>query len=173
MVVYFVTRNRDELYFVTSVPEKAEWMTPESWSAKGDLEELRVAYAGFHPEVQAILQACPEVYKWALFEREPLPRWSEGRVALLGDACHPMTPYMAQGAASALEDAAILSRVLTGVEVDGLGAAFKLYEAIRKPRASAIQAGSSANTWLKGKTDPSWVYGYDSTTVPLQEPAAA
>jgi salicylate hydroxylase/6-hydroxynicotinate 3-monooxygenase len=84
-----------------------------------------------------------------------------------------MTPYMAQGAASALEDAAILSRVLTGVEVDGLGAAFKLYEAIRKPRASAIQAGSSANTWLKGKTDPSWVYGYDSTTVPLQEPAAA
>ena len=173
MVVYFVTRNRDELYFVTSVPEKADWMTPESWSAKGDLEELRAAYAGFHPEVQAILQACPEVYKWALFEREPLPRWSEGRVALLGDACHPMTPYMAQGAASALEDAAILSRVLTGVEADGLDTAFKLYEAIRKPRASAIQSGSSANTWLKGKTDPAWVYGYDSTTVPLREPEAA
>ena len=173
MVVYFVKRNRDELYFVTSVPERAEWMTPESWSAKGDLEELRAAYAGFHPEVQAILQACPEVYKWALFERDPLPRWSEGRIALLGDACHPMTPYMAQGAASALEDAAILSRVLTGVEADGLAAAFKLYEAIRKPRASAIQAGSSANTWLKGKTDPSWVYGYDSTTVPLREPEAA
>ena len=173
MVVYFVTRNRDELYFVTSVPEKADWMTPESWSAKGDLEELRAAYKGFHPEVQAILQACPEVYKWALFEREPLPRWSEGRVALLGDACHPMTPYMAQGAASALEDAAILSRVLTGVEADGLDAAFKLYEAIRKPRASAIQSSSSANTWLKGKTDPAWVYGYDSTTVPLREPKAA
>ena len=173
MVVYFVTRNRDELYFVTSVPEKADWMTPESWSAKGDLEELRAAYAGFHPEVQAILQACPEVYKWALFEREPLPRWSEGRVALLGDACHPMTPYMAQGAASALEDAAILSRVLTGVEADGLDTAFKLYEAIRKQRASAIQSGSSANTWLKGKTDPAWVYGYDSTTVPLREPEAA
>lgn len=173
MVVYFVTRNRDELYFVTSVPEKAEWMTPESWSAKGDLEELRAAYQGFHPEVQAILAACPEVYKWALFERDPLPRWSEGRVALLGDACHPMTPYMAQGAASALEDAAILSRLLTEVEADGIAGALRLYEAIRKPRASAIQAGSSANTWLKGKTDPSWVYGYDSTTVPLQEPAAA
>ena len=173
MVVYFVTRNRDELYFVTSVPEQAEWITPESWSAKGDLEELRAMYAGFHPEVQAILQACPEVYKWGLFEREPLSRWSEGRVALLGDACHPMTPYMAQGAASALEDAAILSRVLTGIEADGLSAAFKLYEAIRKPRASAIQAGSSANTWLKGKTDPSWVYGYDSTTVALTEPVAA
>src|SRR5690606_23268081 len=126
-------------YFVTSVPEKADWITPESWSAKGDLEELRALYAGFHPEVQAILQACPEVYKWGLFERDPLSRWSEGRVALLGDACHPMTPYMAQGAASALEDAAILSRVLAGVEADGLSDAFKLYEAIRKPRASAIQ----------------------------------
>jgi 2-polyprenyl-6-methoxyphenol hydroxylase-like FAD-dependent oxidoreductase len=173
MVVYFVTRKRDELYFVTSVPEKAEWMTPESWSAKGDLDELQAAYKGFHPEVQAILQACPEVYKWALFERDPLPRWSDGHVALLGDACHPMTPYMAQGAASALEDAAILSRLLTGLEREGLPEAFRLYEAIRKPRASAIQAGSSANTWLKGKTDPAWVYGYDSTTVPLQEPAAA
>ena len=67
----------------------------------------------------------------------------------------------------------ILSRVLTGVEADGLDAAFKLYEAIRKPRASAIQSSSSANTWLKGKTDPAWVYGYDSTTVPLREPKAA
>lgn len=74
---------------------------------------------------------------------------------------------------AALEDAAILSRVLKGVEADGLSAAFKLYEAIRKPRSSAIQAGSSSNTLLKDKTDPSWVYGYDSTTVPLTEPAAA
>ena len=74
MVVYYVTSARDEIYFVTSVPESAEWMTPESWSAKGDLETLRAAYAGFHPEVQAVLQACPEVYKWALLDRDPLPR---------------------------------------------------------------------------------------------------
>jgi salicylate hydroxylase/6-hydroxynicotinate 3-monooxygenase len=172
MVVYFVTRARDELYFVTSVPERAEWITPESWSAKGDLDELRAAYAGFHPEVQAILQACPEVYKWGLFERDPLPRWSDGRIALLGDACHPMTPYMAQGATSALEDAAILSRCLDGVEADGLSEAYGLYEAIRKPRASAIQAGSSANNWLRDKTDPGWVYGYDACTVALAAPAA-
>ncbi len=170
MVVYFVTRNRDTLYFVTSVPEPAEWLTPESWSAKGDLDELRAAYAGFHPDVQAILQACPEVYKWALFEREPLARWSEARVVLLGDACHPMTPYMAQGAASALEDAAILARCLQGVEQDGVQAAFALYEAVRKPRASAIQSNSSANTWLRGQTDPAWVYGYDATTVALTTP---
>jgi 2-polyprenyl-6-methoxyphenol hydroxylase-like FAD-dependent oxidoreductase len=167
MVVYYVTAARDELYFVTSVPERAEWMTPESWSAKGDLDELRAAYAGFHAEVQAVLDACPEVYKWALLEREPLPRWSEGRIVLLGDACHPMTPYMAQGAASALEDAAVLSRCLEGVDADGLPHAFARYEATRKPRASEIQMQSSGNTWLRGSTDPGWVYGYDAWTAPL------
>lgn len=167
MVVYYVTAARDELYFVTSVPESAEWMTPESWSAKGDLDALRAAYAGFHEEVQAILRACPEVYKWALLDRDPLPRWWEGRVALLGDACHPMTPYMAQGAASALEDAAVLMRCLEGVDADGLPQAFALYEATRKPRASAIQTTSSTNTWLRDTTDPGWVYGYDAWTAPL------
>ena len=154
MVVYYVTAALDELYFVTSVPESTEWMTPESWSAKGDLDTLRAAYTGFHPEVQAVLEACPEVYKWALLDRDPLPRWWEGRVALLGDACHPMTPYMAQGAASALEDAAVLARCLEGVERDGGQQAFALYEATRKPRASAIQTMSSKNTWLRGDTDP-------------------
>ena len=171
MVVYFVTRARDELYFVTSVPERAEWTTPESWSAKGDLDELRAAYAGFHPDVQAILDACPEVFKWALFERDPLPRWSDGRIALLGDACHPMTPYMAQGAASALEDAAVLARCIDAVEPDGLQEAYQRYERVRKPRASAIQAGSSANNWLRDKADPGWVYGYDASTVDLQDAA--
>ena len=171
MVVYFVTRAQDELYFVTSVPERADWTTPESWSAKGDLDELRAAYAGFHPDVQAILDACPEVFKWALFERDPLPRWSDGRIALLGDACHPMTPYMAQGAASALEDAAILARCIDAVEPDGLQEAYQRYERVRKPRASAIQAGSSANNWLRDKADPGWVYGYDASTVDLEDAA--
>jgi salicylate hydroxylase/6-hydroxynicotinate 3-monooxygenase len=167
MVIYYVTRHLDELYFVTSVPESAEWMTPESWSAKGDVEELRRAYAGFHPEVQAVLKACPEVYKWALLERDPLPRWWQGPIVLLGDACHPMTPYMAQGAASALEDAAVLARCLEGVERDSVEQAFATYEATRKPRASEIQTTSSANTWLRGNTDPGWVYGYDACTTAL------
>ena len=171
MVVYYVTRSLDELYFVTSVPESAEWMTPESWSAKGDLATLRKAYEGFHPEVQTVLDACPEVYKWALLERDPLPRWHQGRVVLLGDACHPMTPYMAQGAASALEDAVVLTRCLEGVARDGMAGAFALYESTRKPRASAIQVGSSENNWLRGATDPSWVYGYDACTAPLGAPA--
>ena len=173
MVIYYVTAARDELYFVTSVPESADWMTPESWSAKGDLDALRTAYRGFHPEVQTVIEACPEVYKWALLERDALPRWCKGRVVLLGDACHPMTPYMAQGAASALEDAAILSRCLAHVDADGLEHAFALYESVRKPRASAIQTRSSSNTWLRGETDPAWVYGYDATTAPLEPDASS
>ncbi len=171
MVIYPVTADRDEIYFVTSQPEKAEWRTAESWSAKGDLDALRASFAGFHPEVQAVLNAATEVHKWALFERDPLPGWGHGRVILLGDACHPMTPYMAQGAASALEDAMVLSRCMEGVDNDGIAAALKRYEATRKPRTSKIQMQSSKNTWLKGEikgeTDPAWVYGYDACTADL------
>ena len=173
MVVYFVTANRDELYFVTSQPEDGEWMTRESWSQKGDLRVLREAYSGFHPEVRAIVDACPEVHKWALMERDPLPRWSEGRITLLGDACHPMTPYMAQGAASALEDAAVLSRCLEGVDADGIAHAFKRYEVNRLPRTAEIQQASAKNTWMRSATDPTWVYGYDAWSTPLIEPRTA
>jgi len=172
VVIYYVTAARDQIYFVTSVPESAEWMTPESWSAKGDLAELRKAYSGFHAEVRAVLDACPDVYKWALLERDPLARWSEGRVVLLGDACHPMTPYMAQGAAAALEDAAVLARCLEPAGREGLEQALRLYEETRKPRASAIQAKSSANTWMRTDADPGWVYGYDAWSAPLGESPA-
>ena len=85
---------------------------------------------------------------------------------LLGDACHPMTPYMAQGAASAIEDAIILSRCLAQRE-DGLEAALQTYVATRRPRASAIQQGSAENTWMRDKTDFNWVYGYDAWHAPL------
>ena len=175
IVIYYTTRTRSEVYFVTSVPEPAEWLTRESWSAKGDVKELRKAYEGFHPDVRAVLEACPDCHKWAILEREPLPKWSEGRVVLLGDACHPMTPYMAQGAATAIEDAAILARCLAEVDGEDIEGAFRRYEAHRKPRTSRIQAISSANTWMKGgDDDTSWLYGYDAWNVPLTpvEPCA-
>ena len=162
IVIYYTRRDKSEMYFVTSVPEPAEWLTRESWSAKGDVHELRKAYEGFHPDVRAVLDACPDCHKWAILEREPLEKWSEGRIVLLGDACHPMTPYMAQGAATAMEDAAVLVRCLA--EADGdVRAALTRYEAHRKPRTSRIQAISSANTWMKGGSDDtSWLYGYDA-----------
>ena len=173
IVIYYTTREMSEVYFVTSVPEPAEWRTSESWSAKGDVKELRKAYEGFHDEVRTVLEACPDCHKWAILEREPLPRWSDGRVALLGDACHPMTPYMAQGAATSIEDAAILARCLE-MHGDDVQAAFQRYEAHRKPRTSRIQAISSANTWLKtGEPDTSWLYGYDAWNVPLGDAALA
>jgi 2-polyprenyl-6-methoxyphenol hydroxylase-like FAD-dependent oxidoreductase len=174
IVIYYTAKDRSQLYFVTSVPEPADWITPESWSAKGDVDELRAGYQGFHPEVRNVLAATPECHKWAILEREPLPKWSEGRVALLGDACHPMTPYMAQGAATSIEDAAVLARALAAVEGDDIEGAFRSYEATRKPRTSRIQAISSANTWMSGGNDnPDWLYGYDAWTVPLARPEMA
>jgi 2-polyprenyl-6-methoxyphenol hydroxylase-like FAD-dependent oxidoreductase len=168
IVIYYTNASRTELYFVTSVPEPAEWVTRESWSAKGDVKELRKAYEEFHADVRGVLEACPDCHKWAILEREPLPRWSDGRIVLLGDACHPMTPYMAQGGATAIEDAAILARCLEAVEGDDVEGAFRRYEEHRKPRTSRIQAISSANTWMKGGSeDTSWLYGYDAWNVPL------
>jgi 2-polyprenyl-6-methoxyphenol hydroxylase-like FAD-dependent oxidoreductase len=174
IVIYYTAADRSELYFVTSLPERAEWLTRESWSAKGDVRELREAYQGFHPDVRDVLEACPDCHKWAILERDPLPRWSDGRVVLLGDACHPMTPYMAQGAATAIEDAAVLARCLQETGGDNFPGAFKRYEAHRKPRTSLIQAISSANTWMKGgNDDTSWLYGYDAWNVPLTEKESA
>jgi len=171
IVIYYVTVARDEIYFTTSVPEQADWMTRESWSTKGDLAEMRAAFAQFHSDAQAVLAAAPEVHKWGIYERDPLPTWSRGRVVLLGDACHPMTPYMASGAAMALEDAVVLSRCLDDCESPE--AAFRTYEATRKPRTSVVQAGSSANTWMRSETNPDWLYGYDAWRVPLRSKTAA
>jgi len=173
IVIYYTTRAKSEVYFVTSVPEDASWMTKESWSAKGDVKELRAAYADFHQDVRNVLEACPDCHKWAILEREPLARWSDGRVVLLGDSAHPMTPYMAQGAATSIEDAAILARCLKAVEGDDIEGAFRRYEAHRKPRTSVVQAISSANTWMKeGASDTSWLYGYDAWGADLDRPAA-
>ena|SRR5690349_932395 len=173
IVVYPVTAERDEIYFVTSQPERADWITAESWSAKGDIDELRAAFVQFHPDVRAVLAAAPEVHKWGIFERDPLPTWRRGRVVLLGDACHPMTPYMASGAAMALEDAVVLARCFDELRDLGVEAVFAAYEASRKPRTSLVQAGSSANTWMRNATDPDWLYGYDAWAAPLAAAVAA
>jgi salicylate hydroxylase/6-hydroxynicotinate 3-monooxygenase len=168
IVIYYVNPRRDEIYFVTSTPETDFEL--ESWSAKGDLDQLREAYADFHPKVRAVLDAAPEVHKWALYERDPMPRWGDGRVTLLGDACHPMTPYMAQGAATSIEDAAVLSRCLDGVDRDGAAAALRRYEASRQDRTARIQLISRLNDMAKIKAEIEAVYGYDAWSAPLAAP---
>jgi salicylate hydroxylase/6-hydroxynicotinate 3-monooxygenase len=165
IVIYYVSAGR-ELYFTTSVPDE-DW-TIESWSATGDLGELRATFADFHPHVRSVLDACPAVHKWAIYERDPLPTWRAGNAVLLGDACHPMTPYMAQGAATSMEDAVVLARCLKEWGRDGIQDAFRLYEEHRRPRTSRIQLESRQNRWLRHATDPGWVYRYDAWSAPLE-----
>jgi salicylate hydroxylase/6-hydroxynicotinate 3-monooxygenase len=165
IVIYYITRQKDEMYFVTSLPEP-DW-TDESWSQTGDMNELRSAFSGFHEDVRAFLDACPVSHKWAIVERDPMPRWSSGRVVLLGDSCHPMTPYMAQGAATSMEDAAVLWRCIDDARPEDLSARFDLYEATRKPRTSQVQLVSHQNTWLHRSANTDWVFGYDAWNTPL------
>ena len=165
IVIYYVKPDRSEIYFVTSQPEPD--FRIESWSAKGDVRELRIAFAGFDRQVETVLAACPDVHKWAIVDRDSLERWADRNVTLLGDACHPMTPYMAQGAAMAIEDAAVLSRCLEGVGRDEVANAFRRFEASRKDRTVRVQQTSRANTWLRERTDTDWVYAYDAWNVPL------
>ena len=170
IVIYFTNKQRDEVYFVTAVPEP-DWQV-ESWSATGSVEDLRQAFAGFHDQVQAVVHGCPSVHKWAILTREPMPAWGRGRVVLLGDACHPMTPWMAQGAATAMEDAVVLSRCLEA-NADDPTRAFQQFSNLRRPRTAAIQKTSHANQWMRGATNADWVYGYDAWNAPLDRAAGA
>jgi salicylate hydroxylase len=103
IITYYVAAKR-LLNFVALV-EQNTW-TGESWTDRGDVNDLRAAFADWDPNLRAIIETIDETFIWGLFDRAPLPRWSIGRVTLLGDAAHPMLPFMAQGAAQALEDPA-------------------------------------------------------------------
>lgn len=171
IVVYYVSAGR-EVYFTTSVPHD-DWIA-ESFSADGTLEELHEAFAGFHSELREVLDACPKTQKWAIYQRQPLPTWQNGTVALLGDACHPMTPFMQQGAATSMEDAVVLARCIQESGLGSIREAFARYEAIRKPRTSVIQNESNHNRWNKTMigneiVSPEWVYTYDAWNTPLDE----
>jgi 6-hydroxynicotinate 3-monooxygenase len=165
MMVYFVTSKADELYYVTGVPVE-HWDLNDRWLPSSK-DEMRQAFEGWHPTVQALIDATVEVTKWSLLERDPLPLWSRGRLVMLGDACHPMKPHMAQGAAMALEDGAMLVRCFKEAGVVNHELAFALYEANRAERAGKVQRISHDNTWLRSNEDPSWCFGYDVFNVPL------
>jgi salicylate hydroxylase len=164
-IVTFPLNRGAETFFFATLPQD-DWLH-ESWTMRGDLAELRAAYAGFHPEARALLDACTEVMKSALYVRDPMPEWSAGRVSLLGDACHPMVPFMAQGACMAIEDAVVLGRALEGVEPADVPAALQRYEGARRPRTARVQENSLGNEWLKQGGNADWVYGYDAWTAPL------
>jgi salicylate hydroxylase len=141
-VHYFVGAGR-YMNFV-AVTEEGTW-TRETWTDLGSLADAHAAFAGWHAQVHAIIDAVEATYKWALFDRDPLPRWSEGRVTLLGDACHAMLPYMAQGAVQSIEDGATLAQCLKAGGRAGVPAALARYEALRKPRTTRVQQMARGN----------------------------
>ena len=113
----------------------------ESWSAVGEVADFAAEFAGWDPRVGELIAAAGHVGRWSVLDRAPLPRWVAGRIALLGDAAHPMLPFYAQGAGQAIEDAAALATCLTTGPWDP-PAALARYEKVRMPRATRVQEAS-------------------------------
>jgi salicylate hydroxylase len=128
---------------VVCIAEHGTW-AHESWTNRGEVADALARYEGWHPTVRKLIGAFAETFLWALHDRLPLPRWSDGRVTLLGDACHPMLPFMAQGAAQSIEDGATLAALLQAIPGD-VADSLRRYEALRKPRATRLQEASAAN----------------------------
>ena len=163
-----------------AVQEASEW-TEESWSLPGDPGALRDAFKSWHTDVQALTHHAEEgtLFQWGLFDRDPLPSWHRGPVALLGDACHPTLPFLAQGAAMAIEDAATLNLALA--RFPSLEAALSHYAHWRRPRTARIQRTSrrygwvyhlgAPLAWFRNRAAPlarahtmDWLYRYDPET---------
>ena len=160
----------------------------ESWSVRGSQEDCLMDFKGWNDDVQRMIQAIDTPFKWALMQRAPMARWSEGRVSLLGDACHPTLPFLAQGAVMALEDGFILARALAA-EAD-IPQALRRYEDARKERTRRIVQGAADNTkrfhnpelasvegasayvereWNEERVHQryDWLFTYDVTQVPV------
>jgi 6-hydroxynicotinate 3-monooxygenase len=163
---YFMTSRRDEIYVIGVVPAP-QWDS-DAASLPSSRAELLSSFADFHPDLHRVLEAAEDVSVWPIFDRERNDRWSGGRIVLLGDACHPMRPYMAGGGAMAIEDGAILSRCLDATQDHA--AAFRRYEATRIQRVGEVQRISVENSWMRGPTDTDWFYCYDPCTAPLADP---
>jgi salicylate hydroxylase len=167
--------------------ERSDWRL-ESWNEKGSVAECVNDFKGWHPEVVEIIENTESLHKWGLFVRDPLPRWSVGRVTLLGDACHSMVPYLGQGVNMAIEDAGVLARCIE--KYADPAEALQKYQDARLERTTRIAQGSadmqrtfhnpalaepeSAAKYAESQWNPAsakarydWIYGYDATQVPV------
>jgi len=185
-VHYFVSAGR--LLNVVCVAEERAWQR-ESWTDRADVAEVRAAFRAWHPLVGDLIDALDSPLKWALFDRDPLPSWGRGVVTLLGDACHPMLPYGAQGYAQAVEDAAVLTSCLTPDAGNDVATALGRYASLRRDRVARVQAISRGNGvrfhlpdgaeqasrdaamassyGLSPEID--WLYSHDATAVPARD----
>jgi salicylate hydroxylase len=191
-VVHYLVRGGKLVNFVASL--QADDWREESWTLEGDPDELLHAYDGWDPRLTELLAKTEKCYKWALYDRDPLPRWSVGQVTLLGDAAHPMLPYLAQGACMAIEDGYILASLLAGSDAS-VAEILQQYETLRLPRTARVQLTARARADINHLASPwarfrrnfgyalrkllkpgqtgyqiEWVYGYDATSETHQGP---
>ena len=139
----FPVRSGTLINYVGFVPRERQEL--ESWSAPGDPVALAEAFSGWDPRVERLISAVESTFWWGLYDREPLPRWTHGRLTLLGDAAHPMLPHVGQGANQAMEDAVVLANLLARADADTVGESLTEYESIRRERTKAVQEGARAN----------------------------
>jgi len=183
--VHYYVRNKQLLNFVAVMDEDA-WVN-ESWTDRGNVANAVAAFQDWHPQLCSILRAVDETFIWGLFDRPPMQRWSVGRTTLLGDACHAMLPFMAQGAAQAIEDGTTLAVCLAKAGKEHVVEALRRYERCRLPRTARVQALATNNKsrfhfpdgpeqvardseMAKNVTDWSlnniaWLYGHDAAQV--------
>jgi salicylate hydroxylase len=142
-VVTYPLRGAKLLNFVATI-DRSDWQE-EGWNIPGTPEECANDFKGWHPDIHAVIACAPTLLKWALMVRDPMPAWTQDRVTLLGDACHPTLPFLAQGAVMSIEDGVVLGRCLAAAQGDP-PAGFARYEAARIERTSKMVLGARDNT---------------------------
>src|SRR5262249_28519794 len=159
-----------ELYNIFAGHVSEEWVE-ESWSVPSSVAELLAGYRGWNEALLEMLSHVEHCYKWGIRDRDPLPRWTDGAAALLGDAAHPMMPTLAQGAAITLEDASAGARSRARSDSGPYG--LKAYEAERAPRAGKVQLQARQQFQNKRRTPAppplsrDWIFAHDATREPL------
>lgn len=139
----FPVRHGEMVNYVGFVPTDEEMK--ESWSAPGDPDRLRAEFKGWDPRIEHLLEQVDHTFRWALYDREPLPTWTKGRLTLLGDAAHPMLPHLGQGANQAIEDGMALSILLAQTDKASVPGALLAYEKLRRERVAEVQLGARQN----------------------------
>ena len=139
----FPLRAGKLINYVGFVPADQEMK--ESWSAPGDADVLRHEFAGWDPRIENLLAQVQMTFRWALYDREPLPTWTKGRLTLLGDAAHPMLPHLGQGANQSIEDGMALATILARSSPKSAPAALLAYERLRRERVAQVQRGAREN----------------------------